>query len=569
MLPLTVLLPIPDLSIAAIQIERLTIRLTAMSTQPTAPCPLCLTRSVRVHSRYIRTVADVPCLGRSLVVLLKVRRFFCAVRSCPRKIFAERFGDAVPAFARRTARLLDALRTLAFAAGGHGGARLAHAVAMPTSVRTLLRLMHTQPTLPFPAPRVVGIDDWAWKKGRNYGTLIVDLERRQPIDVLPDRAPDTVAAWLRAHPSIEVITRDRSGGYTDGATRGAPQATQVADRWHLLQNLGATVERFFQHKRSLLKQAAYALTDQARAAVAARAAPHAIGAGRTRASEAASLRQHAAVIEQYRTIHDVHAKTVDVANIARQVGVSRRTVYRYLRMPKPPTRKQPIVHRQRRIDPDIPYLLQRWNEGCRSARQVWREIAAHGYRYGESSVQRYVRQLCWETGIPYKFRRAEPAQHYTPTVAQQRPLTPRQVARLCLTQAGQRQSWQTAYLDYLAEHDATIARTYSQVDAFTRMVRQREGTQFDHWLVEVATTGVPEVRAFAASLRTDYAAVKAGLTLPYSNGQTEAHIQRLKLIKRAMYGQASFALLRQRVLHRQQPVPIKRRVALAPHPRAA
>lgn len=564
MLPLAVLLPVADLTVNAIQVEGHSIQLTATSTQPAAGCPLCQTQSVRVHSRYTRTVADVPCFGRSLVVALHVRRFFCDARHCPRKIFAERFGDAVPTFARRTARLLDTLRTLAFAAGGHGGARIAHALAMPTSVRTLLRLMHAQ-SLPLPStPRVVGIDDWAWKKGRNYGTLIVDLDRHQPLDLLPDRVPDTVAAWLAAHPTIEVIARDRSAGYTDAATRGAPQATQVADRWHLVHNLGATLERFFLHKRSLLKQAAHAFTNQTRTATTARPAPHAIGLGRTRADETASLRQHTAALERYHTIHNLHAKRVDVANIARQVGVSRRTVYRQLQMSEPPPRKQPVVHRLRRIDPYIPYLVQRWNEGCRSARQLWREIAAHGYRYGESSVQRYIRHLRWETGSPYKFRRAAPAQHYTPTVAQQRPLTPLQVSRLCLTRPEQRQPWQTAYLDYLRELDETIACTYAQVEAFLNMVRQREGTQFDQWLAEVATTAVPEMRAFATSLRKDYAAVKAGLTLPYSNGQTEAQIQRLKLVKRAMYGKAGFNLLRQRVLHRQPAVPSKPHASKVP-----
>jgi transposase len=258
----SVLLPVEQLALESVQVERHQLTITAAATVHAAACPACRCLSTRKHSRYTRTIADLPCLGRALVLHLWVRRFFCDAPHCPRKIFAERFGTELAAYARRTARLLDALRQIAFATGGHGGARLAHTLAMPASPRTLLRLMHAQLVPPFPAPRVVGLDEWAWKKGRNYGTLCVDLERRQPIDLLPDRSPESIAAWLTAHPTIEIITRDRSGGYTDGANRGAPQATQVADRWHLLRNLSDAVERFFLHKRQLLKQAAQASTEQ-------------------------------------------------------------------------------------------------------------------------------------------------------------------------------------------------------------------------------------------------------------------------------------------------------------------
>lgn len=234
MFPIARLFPFPDVELDDLRIDDTRLTLIATSTRHAAVCPQCQALSARIHSRYTRTVADLPCVGRQLSLLLRVRRFFCDGPSCPQKTFAERFGAALPVYARRTARLHDALRRVAFAAGGEGGARLAHVLAMPTSPRTLLRTMHAQ-ALPEPAePIVVGLDDWAWKKGRSYGTICVDLERHAPIDLLPDRSPDSVAAWLAAHPTITAIARDRSGGYKDAATRGAPQALQVADRWHLL-----------------------------------------------------------------------------------------------------------------------------------------------------------------------------------------------------------------------------------------------------------------------------------------------------------------------------------------------
>ncbi|PLS76939.1 MAG: hypothetical protein CYG59_26415 [Chloroflexi bacterium] len=228
-------------------------------------------------------------------------------------------------------------------------------------------------------------------------------------------------------------------------------------------------------------------------------------------------------------------------------------------MTEPPLRKQPLVRRVTRLDPYKPYILQRWNDGCRSARQLWRELVDQGYTYGESSVQRYVHHLRLETGTRQKFRRAQPAQHYLVTPERPQPLTALQLARVCMTDAGQRQAWHTRYLTYLCKKDETITRTCQQVEAFVTMVRQRQGDHFDAWLAEVQATGVPEVRAFARGLQKDYAAVKAGLTLAYSNGQTEAQIHRLKLLKRAMYGQAGFELLRKRVLHRDPPLPVKRR----------
>ena len=465
------LIPLATVEVETVHIAENRVTMVARSTQPAGQCPQCHATSRRVHSRYMRTVADLPCVGQVLTVSLQVRRFFCEAPHCPHRTFAERFGTVLLPYARRLSRLTEALVALAFSTGGEGGARLAHALAMPVSPRTLLRLLHAQPVAQVPPPRVVGLDEWAWKKGRTYGTLCVDLERRQPIDLLPDRAPVTVAAWLAARPTIEIIARDRSGGFTDGATRGAPHATQVADRFHLLGNLRDALERCFLPKRSLIKQAAQAITEQTRAVTAARLAPHGIGAGRTRVSEAASLERHAVAVELYHTIHDLRAKVVDLANIARQVGVSRRTVYRYLRMPEPPLRKQPYVGRISRIEPYKSYILQRWNDGCRSARQICREITAQGYRYGESSVQRYVHQLRLETGTRNKFRHTQPMEHYRVDGERHRPLTARQLAWVCLMDPEHRQSWQTTYLTYLCQVDATIARTCTQAQVFTDMVR--------------------------------------------------------------------------------------------------
>jgi transposase len=482
--------------------------------QRSAVCPSCRHRSRAVHSAYRRTVADLPLAGVKLLLHLQVRRFFCRYAACVRRIFAERFPTLVPVRGRHSLGLCATLRHVGLAVGGRAGARLAHALGVPGSVRTILRLVHGAPIPTLAAPRVIGIDEWAWRRGRRFGTMICDLERHHVIDLLPERTAPSVAQWLQAHPSVEIVCRDRSGLYAEGIRQGAPRAIQVVDRFHLVQNLRDALERLFlRYRRDL----------------------NTLDASGNRPAEFTSTlatisqARHARWVNRYHQIQRLHAQHVGIAAIARQVQVSRPTVYRYLAMPQPPERQRSRHRGQPLVAPFTPYLRRRWNAGCRNAQQLWRELVAQGHRPSRRTVERYVGQLRRETGTRFKFRQAAPALLYDETTPESAPapVTALRAARLFLSKPENQRPTDQALLTRLLRLDPVMPRTYHQVQGFCQLVRQRHGHAFDAWITEVQHTGVKELRAFAKGLLRDEGAVRAGLSLGWSNGPTEGFIHRL------------------------------------------
>lgn len=537
-------LPIPrSLHVETLLLDEDGLTILASPAAADAPCPLCGQRADRIHSRYTRTLADLPWATLPVHLRVQVRKFFCDNDACPRRIFVERLAEVARAFARRTDRQRTALTSIAFAVGGEAGARLARRLGMPASPDTLLRLTRRSPEIERPVPTVLGVDDWALHKGLTYGTILVDLARHSPVDLLPDRSSRSLATWLQAHPGVAVIARDRAGAYAEGARDGAPAVTQVADRWHLLDNLADAMEDFLRSKGGCLQAAAAALATPTSADEQPRSPPDEIYQGKRRhpqperwrdrqeaAAEAGGARRRS----NYEAVHALHAQGATVAAIARM------TVYKYLRE-GPPQRKRHTVHGQPRVlTPYEPYLLKRWEEGCRVATRLWREIQAQGFAYSLTTVQRFVNQLRRE-GLP-------------PTVRPRTALTkpggppPRQVAALILRRPERRSDAQRAYLEHLRSEDPAIAIAVDLAADFLSMLRQREGERLPAWLDAAEASGIGELKRFASKLREDRAAVQAGLTLRYSNGQTEGQVTRLKLIKRQGYGRAKFDLLRKRVL---------------------
>jgi transposase len=545
----------PPLHVEALLLGEDGVTIRAVSEAADVRCPVCGEPAERVHSRYRRTLADLPWARFAVRFHLQVRRFFCDNPTCPRQIFAERLAGLAAPVAHRTDRQQESLTAIAVALGGEAGARLARRLGMPVSPDTILRLIRRVPEAAVPTPTVLGVDDWAIHKGLTYGTILVDLERHRPVDLLPDRSSERLAAWLRAHPGVEVIARDRAGAYAEGARDGAPDATQVADRWHLVDNLADVLEDFFRGKGAGLKAAAAALSAQATGTADGTApAPTAtaevyqgkrrhprpqLARARQDAAAEAGVARRRATYEQVRALH-AHGATA--AAVARTLGIGYRTVYRYLHQ-DPPARKRRSDFGQRRvITPFEPYLLRRWAEGCHTATVLWREIQAQGFASSLTNVQRFAAEL----------RREGPPATGKPRTALTKPHgpPPREVAALVLRRPERRSDEQRAYLAQLRATDATMAAATDLVDDFLLMLRRREGERLPAWLDAAEASGIDDLARFARKPRSDLGAVQAGLTLRHSNGQTEGQVGRLKLVKRAGYGRAKVDLLRKRVLAR-------------------
>src|SRR5215510_5081281 len=452
------------------------ITLRVQATQTNAPCPLCATPARRIHSDYGRTLADLPWAQYRVCLQLRVRKWFCRNRACHRRIFTERLPTVAAPWARRTLRLAQGLIALGVALGGTAGVRLGHAWDLAVSRNTLLRGLRQQPLPSLPTPRVLGVDDFALRKRYTYGTILVDLERRQPVALLPDRTAETVAQWLRTHPGVEVIARDRSTAYADGAWQGAPAAIQVADRFHLLQNLREALDQVFStHSQALdavnvlVHQQPVPLPD---GTLAVPVPLHDIPLpAQQRAVQRQARRQ--ALHTQGWTLH---RQGWTAPAIAQQVGLSLRTVQRDLRTTTFAGRRRRSDLGDSGLNPYKPYLLERWNAGCYTAMRLFRDLQQHGYPGSYGPVAAYARRLRQAQGLAPGQRCPRQA---LPSVAEPvcQPLTPHRATWLVLRRATQRTEAETQQLTQLHAQHAEVAEAIDLAQAFAALVRQRQPAQ--------------------------------------------------------------------------------------------
>jgi transposase len=468
-------------------------------------------------------------------LVLHARKFFCDNPACVRQIFTERLPEIVAPYARRTQRLDQWFTAVGFAAGGAAGARLLRALGLSATPAILLARIRAYCFPGDTAPRVLGIDDFAFRRGRRYGTIMVDLELRRPVDLLPERNAQAVAQWLTTHPGVQIISRDRGGDYAVGAREGAPQAVQIADRFHLVKNLGELVERIVRRHAQAVEQ------QTARSPLA-----HSIATAPPQSDTQRTHQQVQDIIRRrYEAIQALAAKGMKGQAIARELGLHRHTVERNLRLPTCPERaRHPRMPNM--LDPYEPYLRQRWAQGCHNARRLWREIVAQGFAGSYRPVSRFATYL----------RRREPSEsaESLPAAArsepaQRRGLTVREAVGLLLRPLNTLTPDQERTRTGICQAHTEIALTDGLLSGFKQVFHDRDPHALIAWLTRAEQSGVPELRAFVIKLRQDLPAVQAAVVSPFSQGPVEGHITRLKLLKRSMYGRGNFDLLKQRVLY--------------------
>ncbi|WP_449065829.1 ISL3 family transposase [Planomonospora algeriensis] len=532
---LTVLFPhLACLDIDHVHRSGRSVRIQARTRTSQAACPGCGTISARVHSSYERRLCDTAVSGQETIVHLRVLRFRCGNDDCTKKTFAEQVPGLTTRYGRHSVHLRQVLQTIALALGGRAGARLAHRLATAVSRMTLIRLIRSLPDPQLAsAPQVLGVDDFALRRGHTYGTILIDITTSRPVDVLFDRSADSLAAWLRAHPGIEVVCRDRAGCYAEGTSRGAPEAIQIADRWHMWRNLGEAVERTVTQHRSHLREVTHLMGQvdvpaQHPAAAAPVPEPDTDGmrsgllAERTR-------RRHAAV-------HHLLAQGRDLRAIARELGLARNTVRRFARTADP---EDLLVHngtgkRPKNLEPFAPYLRQRWKEGCTNAERLYQEITAMGYRGKSTALRTYVHPWRSQTTI------IPPSRPQPPSV--------RTATGWFLRHPDSLDTDERRQFDALTDACPPLAAVRGHVRGFADMMLQLRGERLEQWMNDVRADDLPELRSFVTGLHRDFDAARAGLSLPYSSGKVEGHVNRIKMIKRQMYGRANPDLLRKRVL---------------------
>jgi transposase len=503
-------------------------------TYPTAAqsaCPRCGILSDHVHSHYTRSLADLPCQGRIAVVRVQARRFRCANTDCPRRIFTERLPEVVRPWARRSERLADVQRHLGLALGGAAGARLADRLAMPISGATLLRLVARTELPTPPHPRVVGIDEWAKRRGLTYGTILCDLERGRVIDLLPARDAATVAAWLKQHPSVQVITRDRASVFGRAIREGAPAAVEIADRWHLLRNLGdalrATIGR---HREAITTTTTAAVSNGAVTPEVSRV----IG---TTGPALDALRQQRREQRRacYTAMQRLHEEGVPPRLIASAIGTSQRTVERWLTAGGAPEHRRPPMASM--LDPFRPDLERCWDAGCRKATTLWHEIRERGFK---GSLQTVARWAAARRAAPLP----NPATLSAGSAAIDRP-SQRRCAWLLGCEPATMSAGERTFIERITDAVPALGIAADLARRFAAMIRGGDATELDAWLTAARTS---ELASFAQGLTRDLAAVRAAITDPWSTSPVEGQINRVKTMKRQMYGRAGHALLRIRVL---------------------
>lgn len=544
--------------------EKLIICATSQAVQ--AQCPACQHVSHRIHSYYQRSPRDLPISGQTVQLQLRVRRFRCLTAQCAKKTFAESLPDLIVSTARRTIRLTVLWGVFAIHSGGELGARLLKAVGTKVSPDTLLRLAKASVIKEAAVPSILGVDDFAFRRGLTYGTLLIDWERHCPVDLLPDRTAETFATWLRAHPGVQWISRDRSGEYARGAQLGAPSAQQVMDRWHVLKNWREALERVMSRVYPRLEQRLHH-TESTPFPKRKKA--------RTSHEQAVSDAARSLRLTRYEQVLECYRQGLPIAQIAKQVHLCRATVYKYLAAESFPERapRSTPPGTGKLLAPYTTYLRRRCEEGCQNAQQLYREIHAQGFAGNPRTVLRWLQAQGlfprryelgkagedWDRRVekePQRTSGGEDEKHVPVPAAEElistvklaEPLaSARQLSYLFVKDPSRLEAKGHQVVAFIMQ-EKEIELAYRMTQQLLHLLKNKQGETVTAWISICSSCGISELEAFALGFQKELPAFQAACSLPYNNGMTEGFVNKLKHIKGSMYGRGSFELLRQRML---------------------
>lgn len=505
------------------------------SSQASSQCPVCQGFSLKIHSSYLRIIGDLPISGKITTINLQVRKYFCETSACVRKIFSERFKQQLKSYARRFERLNELLSSMGLELGGNLAQRIGHLSFVKISASTILRLIIKCPTQAIEPPKIIGVDDWAFKKRFNYGTIIVDLEKNKVIELLPDREAATLTKWLREQPSVETVSRDRSSTYASAITEANKEITQIADRWHILNNLTEGFEQFLNTQRQSIKEVAVELKleetgvkdDSSAVVETEQNVEHPpIKPSQTLSSS----KYYDNFVKMKQLQNEGHSKR----KIAKLLKMSRHTVNRYWDrtefLPK-------VTHKKSNILDYEDYLIKRWNEGEQSVKNLHTEIQEKGFRYNIRAV--YDLMKSYPKTIVDSIPEIVKVKYYSSK-------------QLSIWLGTFRKDWTDEvpkeYLAKLIDGNPIIKKVRNAILNFKRFMKDKTGEKLMPWCKKIIDDKTEHIKGFAKGVLNDFKAVYQGFESNWSNGPVEGQVNRLKTIKRQMYGRASFELLRKRVV---------------------
>ena len=497
-----------------------------------ALCPDCGVTSHSRHSRYWRKLQDLPLQGASVTLKLQMGRWRCRSRRCLRQIFTERVDGVLLPHSQQTNRLSEVHRLVGRELGGRSGQRLLNRLGMPSTRHTLLRqvIKAAGGSGLQPAIRVVGVDDWAWRKGQSFGTILVDLERSEVVDLLPIRSAKVLGEWLAQHPEVKVVSRDRQGVYAEGVRVGAPGARQVADRFHLTLNLRQAVERELAVRRSFLR-----LTPKSTPVVPTGGGTETENKGRQisiqssvqqRDAEVARLRRQQK-LELFQTIQRMNSAGMKVSQIVRHLGINRRRIDRWVRLDTLPERNR-MEPRPGMVEWFRGYLQQGWAAGCRHGRTLLAEIRERGYVGAFSTLAKFLSPWRQPPAKTTTVSTEAAALEETPTALAPRQVSPQVSAALLSKFRTDLTPEQAEIVDAFKQQCPGFAVMRKLVLNFRSLLRMGKLAALRRWMKRAQKTGIHALTRFVRTLQQDLRAVEAAVTEPWSNGPVEGHINVLK-----------------------------------------